>query len=62
MYYNGTTKNIIFRVMSTSAQRMLTHLELLPELGRQRCFEHGNPFYYQDAYDANEPGNEQRNY
>jgi len=48
--------------MNTSAQRMLTHLELLPELGRQRSFELGNPFYYQDAADANEPGNEARSY
>ena len=48
--------------MSTTAQRMLTHLEILPELGRQRCFERGNPFYYQDADDASEPGNDQGNY
>ena len=48
--------------MNTSAQKMLSHLELLPELGKQRAFELGNPFYYQDAADANEPGNEARNF
>lgn len=48
--------------MSTTTQRMLAHLEILPELGRQRCFERGNPFYYQDADDALEPGNEQGTY
>jgi hypothetical protein len=31
-------------------------------LGRQRCFELGNPFYYQDGADAKEPGNERGNY
>jgi len=41
---------------------MIKNLNVLPELGRQRCFELGNPFYYQDAADANEPGNEQRNF
>lgn len=44
--------------MEKAAHRLLKNLEILPELGRQRCFELGNPFYYQDAHDANEPGNE----
>ena len=41
---------------------MLENLHILPELGRQRCFELGNPFYCQYAADRNEPGNEQGNY
>lgn len=41
---------------------MIRNLEVLPELGRQRCFELGNPFYYQDTADAKEPGNERGNY
>jgi hypothetical protein len=48
--------------MQKGALRMIKNLEVLPELGRQRCFELGNPFYYQDAADSNEPGNEHRNY
>jgi hypothetical protein len=48
--------------MERPAHRLLKNLELLPELGRQRCFELGNPFYYQDSHDADEPGNVQRNY
>lgn len=44
--------------MEKAAHRLLKNLEILPELGRQRCFELGNPFYYQDAHDADEPGNE----
>lgn len=41
---------------------MLENLNMLHELGRQRCFELGNPFYYQDADDRMEPGNEKGNY
>lgn len=41
---------------------MLENLNILHELGRQRCFELGNPFYYQDAEDRTEPGNEKGNY
>ena len=37
---------------------MLENLNNLHELGRQRCFELNNPFYYKDAEDRNEPGNE----
>ena len=48
--------------MERPVHRLLKNLELLPELGRQRCFELGNPFYYQDAFDAKEPGNERGNY
>jgi hypothetical protein len=52
----------IFSLMENSAHRIIKNLEVLPELGRQRCFELGNPFYYQDAADAAEPGNEKGNY
>jgi hypothetical protein len=44
--------------MERPAHLLLKNLEILPELGRQRCFELGNPFYYQDFADAREPGNE----
>ena len=44
--------------MESAADRLLKNLDILPELGRQRCFELGNPFYYQDGADENEPGNE----
>jgi hypothetical protein len=48
--------------MENRVHRMLQNLDILPELGRQRCFELGNPFYYQDAADSREPGNEKGNY
>jgi hypothetical protein len=48
--------------MERRVTRMLQNLDILPELGRQRCFELGNPFYYQDAADSREPGNERGNY
>ena len=48
--------------MESGARRIIKNLQVLPELGRQRCFELGNPFYYQDAAEATEPGNEQGNY
>jgi len=48
--------------MSTPAEKMLTNLEQLSNLGREKCFESGNPFYYQDAVDRSEPGNEALNY
>jgi hypothetical protein len=38
------------------------NLNTIHELGRQRCFELGNPFYFQDAADSQEPGNEKGNY
>ena len=41
---------------------MLQNLNVLPELGRQRCFELGNPCYYQHSADKNEPGNVNDNY
>jgi hypothetical protein len=41
---------------------MLENLNTIHELGRQRCFELGNPFYFQDAEDSKEPGNEKGNY
>ena len=41
---------------------MLESLNTIHELGRQRCFELGNPFYFQDAEDGKEPGNEKGNY
>lgn len=41
---------------------MLENLNKIHELGRQRCFELGNPFYFQDAADNLEPGNEKGNY
>jgi hypothetical protein len=47
--------------MEKRVLRMLQNLDVLPELGRQRCFELGNPFYYQDDADSQEPGNEQGN-
>jgi hypothetical protein len=48
--------------MEKRVHKLLENLEALPELGRQRCFELGNPFYYQDAADAGLPGNERGNY
>ncbi|HLZ89658.1 MAG TPA: hypothetical protein VKQ52_20535 [Puia sp.] len=48
--------------MNPRVQQLLTNMDVLPELGRQRCFELGNPFYYQDAVDAMEPDNESANY
>lgn len=44
--------------MESRARRLLENLDCLTELGRQRCFELGNPFYYQDGADAGLPGNE----
>ena len=48
--------------MERRAHKLLRNLEILTELGRQRCFELGNPYYYQDAADAGLPGNERGNY
>jgi len=48
--------------MEKRAHRMLDNLNTIHELGRQRCFELGNPFYFQDAEDSQEPGNEEGNY
>jgi len=47
--------------MESSSHRMLENLNSLHELGRQRCFELGNPFYFKDASDIHEPGNEEGN-
>lgn len=44
--------------MESRVHGMLQNLNIIHELGRQRCFELGNPFYYQDAEDNGEPGNE----
>ena len=44
--------------MEQRVYRLLQNLDVLPELGRQRCFELGNPFYFKDSADKNEPGNE----
>jgi hypothetical protein len=48
--------------MENRAHKMLDNLNIIQELGRQRCFELGNPFYFQDAEDINEPGNEKGTY
>jgi hypothetical protein len=48
--------------MESRAYKMLENLNTIHELGRQRCFELGNPFYFQDAADSQEPGNENDNY
>jgi hypothetical protein len=48
--------------MEKRVNKMLENLNMLHELGRQRCFELGNPFYYQDSADRKEPGNEKGNY
>ena len=48
--------------MSTRAEKMLTDLENISDLGRQKCFELGNPYYYKDVIDRSEPGNQSRNY
>jgi len=55
-------KNRYLYSMEKRAHKLLENLEILPELGRQRCFEPGNPFYYQDAADARIPGNEKGNF
>jgi len=44
--------------MESRARRLLENLDCLNELGRQRCLELCNPFYYQDGADAGLPGNE----
>jgi hypothetical protein len=48
--------------MERQSHKMLENLNSMHELGRQRCFELGNPFYFQDAEDNNAPGNEKGNY
>jgi hypothetical protein len=55
-------KNVYFYYMERRSHKMLENLRSLHELGRQRCFELGNPFYFQDAEDINEPGNEKGNF
>ncbi len=49
-------------IMERRSHKMLENLTTLHELGKQRCFELGNPFYFKDAEDNNEPGNEDGNY
>jgi len=51
-----------FTIMAKGVDRLLQNLNILPELGRQRCFELGNPFYYKDGTDKNAPGNEKGTY
>jgi hypothetical protein len=58
----GNHKNATFIRMERRAHKMLENLNTIHELGRQRCFELGNPFYFQDAADSQEPGNEKGNY
>jgi hypothetical protein len=48
--------------MESRAYKMLENLNSIHELGRQRCFELGNPYYFRDAQDYMEPGNENGNY
>jgi hypothetical protein len=48
--------------MERRVYRLLQNLDVLPELGRQRCFELGNPFYFKDSADKNEPCNENGSY
>jgi hypothetical protein len=48
--------------MEPRVYRLLQNLNVIPELGRQRCFELGNPFYYKDGADKNVPGNENDTY
>ena len=48
--------------MESRVHKMLENLNTVHQLGRQRCFELGNPFYFQDEDDNNEPGNEGCNY
>lgn len=48
--------------MEKRAHKLLENLNIIHELGRQRCFELGNPFYFQDAADSQEPGNENGKY
>ena len=55
-------KNVYFYSMESRSHKMLENLNSLHELGRQRCFELGNPFYFQDADDNKEPGNEKGNF
>jgi hypothetical protein len=59
---SGLFKNGIFIQMEKRSHKMLENLNTIYELGRQRCFELGNPFYFQDAEDNQEPGNEKGNY
>jgi hypothetical protein len=53
-------KIVSLQGMEKRVNKMLENLNMLHELGRRRCFELGNPFYYQDAADRMEPGNEKR--
>jgi hypothetical protein len=44
--------------MESREYKMLESLNTAHEVGRQRCFEPGNPFYFKDAADSREPANE----
>ena len=48
--------------MEPRVYALLRNLNVIHELGRQRCFELGNPYYYQDGEDRNLPGNEKDTY
>ena len=48
--------------MESRVYALLQNLNVIHELGRQRCFELGNPFYYKDGADKNAPGNENDTY
>ena len=48
--------------MELRVYRLLENLNVIHELGRQRCFELGNPFYYKDSADKSVPGNEEDTY
>ena len=48
--------------MEPRVYRLLENLNVIHELGRQRCFELGNPFYYKDSADKSIPGNEKDTY
>lgn len=48
--------------MEPRVYALLRNLNVIHELGRQRCFELGNPYYYKDGEDKNVPGNESETY
>ena len=62
MNYGEYMEYCTFIAMESHSHKMLENLNVIHELGRQRCFELGNPFYFQDAEDNQEPGNEKGNY
>ena len=48
--------------MEPRVYALLRNLNVIHELGRQRCFELGNPYYYKDGEDKDLPGNEKEIY